>query len=85
MIVSNPTVYHQPLRWWYSLSDMRKKDIRKWGIYMEHQDTIPFPDELNHLDYTLRIIDTALTKAREDVLRIDQEYKTVIRHPICKF
>lgn len=52
---------------------------------MEHQDTIPFPDELNHLDYTLRIIDTALTKAREDVLRIDQEYKTVIRHPICKF
>ena len=47
---------------------------------MKHQDTIPFPDELNHLDYTLRIIDTALTKAREDVLRIDQEYRGAKRY-----
>ena len=47
---------------------------------MEHQDTIPFPDELKHLDYTLKIIDTALTKAGEDVLRLDQEYRDAKRY-----
>lgn len=26
MTVSNPTVYHQRLRWWYSLSEKREKD-----------------------------------------------------------
>lgn len=67
--------YHQRLRWWYSLSDKREKDIRKWGKFMENQDTIPFPDEVKHLNHTLKIIDTALTKAREDVLRLDREYR----------
>ena len=47
---------------------------------MKDQDTIPFPDELEHLNHTLKIIDTALTKAREDVLRLDQEYKEAKRY-----
>ncbi|MGE9940137.1 hypothetical protein ACQRBH_00920 [Bariatricus sp. SGI.161] len=47
---------------------------------MKHQDTIPFLDELKHLDHTLKIIDTALTKAREDVLRLDQEYRDAKRY-----
>lgn len=42
---------------------------------MKDQDTIPFPDELEHIDHTLKKIDTALTKTREDVLRLDQEYR----------
>lgn len=37
---------------------------------MKDQDTIPFPDELEHIDHTLKKIDTALTKTREDVLRL---------------
>lgn len=47
---------------------------------MKDQDTIPFPDELEHLDHTLKIIDTALTEAREDVLRLDQEYRDAKRY-----
>lgn len=42
---------------------------------MKNQELIPFPDELDHLAHTLKIIDTALEQAREDVLRLDQEYK----------
>lgn len=42
---------------------------------MKEQDTIPFPDELTHLNQTLQIIDTALIEAREDVLKLDQEYR----------
>ncbi|MDD6071513.1 MAG: AAA family ATPase, partial [Clostridiales bacterium] len=42
---------------------------------MKNQEAIPFPDELKHLNYTLKIIDTALKEAREDVLRLDQEYR----------
>ena len=30
---------------------------------MKNQDTIPFPDEREHLDHTLKIIDTALREA----------------------
>lgn len=47
---------------------------------MKNQDTIPFPDELKHLNHTLKIIDTALEEAREDVLRLDQEYKDKKRY-----
>ena len=47
---------------------------------MKDQDTIPFPDELKHLNHTLNIIDTALKEAREDVLRLDQEYKDAKRY-----
>lgn len=47
---------------------------------MKHQDTVPFPDELEHLDNTLKIIDNALTKAGEDVLRLDQEYRDAKRY-----
>ena len=47
---------------------------------MKNQDTIPFPDELNHLNHTLTIIDTALEEAREDVLRLDQEYRAAKRY-----
>ncbi len=42
---------------------------------MKNQDTIPFPDEIKHLNHTLKIIDTALEEAREDVLRLDREYR----------
>ncbi|MGN1171477.1 MAG: HelD family protein [Lachnospiraceae bacterium] len=42
---------------------------------MKNQDTIPFPDEREHLDCTLKIIDTALEEAGEDVRRLDQEYR----------
>ena len=47
---------------------------------MNNQDTIPFPDELKHLSHTLQIIDTALEEAREDVLRLDQEYRDAKRY-----
>ncbi|MCI7791633.1 MAG: hypothetical protein MR531_12840 [Lachnospiraceae bacterium] len=47
---------------------------------MKNQEMIPFPDELEHLDHTLKIIDTALTEAREDVLRLDQEYRDAKRY-----
>lgn len=47
---------------------------------MKDQDAIPFPEELKHLNHTLKIIDTALEKAREDVLRLDQEYKDAKRY-----
>ena len=47
---------------------------------MKHQDTVPFPDELEHLDHTLKIIDTALKKAGEDVLRLDQAYRDAKRY-----
>ena len=47
---------------------------------MKNQDTIPFPDELKHLNHTLKIIDTALTEARENVLRLDQEYRDAKRY-----
>lgn len=47
---------------------------------MNNQDTIPFPDELEHLDHTLKRIDTALTEAKEDVLRLDQEYRDAKRY-----
>lgn len=47
---------------------------------MKHQDTVPFPDELEHLDHTLKIIDTALKKAGEDVLRLDQVYRDAKRY-----
>ena len=47
---------------------------------MKNQDTIPFPDELKHLNHTLKIIDTALTEASEDVLRLDQEYRDAKRY-----
>ena len=42
---------------------------------MNNQDIIPFPDELEHLDHILKKIDAALTKAKEDVLWLDQEYR----------
>lgn len=42
---------------------------------MKDQDAIPFPDELKHLNHTLKIIDIDLEKARKDVLRLDQEYR----------
>lgn len=47
---------------------------------MKNQDTIPFPDELKHLNHTLKIIDKALKEAREDVLRLDQEYRDAKRY-----
>lgn len=47
---------------------------------MKNQDTIPFPDEVEHLNHTLKIIDTALEEAREDVLRLDQEYRDAKRY-----
>ena len=47
---------------------------------MKHQDTVPCPDELEHLDHTLKIIDTALKKAGEDVLRLDQAYRDAKRY-----
>lgn len=47
---------------------------------MKNQDTIPFPDELKHLNHTLQIIDTALTEAREEVLQLDQEYRDAKRY-----
>lgn len=46
---------------------------------MKNQSAVPFPDEIKHLDHTLKIISTALTKAKEDVLRLDQEYKDAKR------
>lgn len=49
---------------------------------MKNQDTIPFPDEVEHLTHTLKIIDTALEKAREDVLRLDQEYRDAKRYMV---
>lgn len=51
---------------------------------MKNQDTIPFPDELKHLNHTLKIIDTALTEAREDVLRLDQEYRDAKRYSVAE-
>lgn len=42
---------------------------------MKEQDMIPFPDELTHLNQTMQIIDTALIEAREDVLKLDREYR----------
>ena len=42
---------------------------------MKNQDTILFTDELKNLNHTLKIIDTALVEAKEDVLRLDQEYR----------
>lgn len=42
---------------------------------MKEQNAMPFPDELTHLNQTLQIIDTALIEAREDVLKLDQEYR----------
>lgn len=47
---------------------------------MKNQDTIPFPDELKHLNHTLKIIDTALAEAKEDVLRLDQEYRNAKKY-----
>ena len=47
---------------------------------MKNQEKILFPDELKHLNYTLKIIDTALKEAREDVLRLDQEYRDAKRY-----
>ena len=47
---------------------------------MKNQDTIPFPDERKHLNHILKIIDTALVEAREDVLRLDQEYRDAKRY-----
>lgn len=47
---------------------------------MKNQKTIPFPDELKHLDHILKIIDAELTKASEDVLRLDQEYRDAKRY-----
>ena len=49
---------------------------------MKNQDTIPFPDELEHLNHTLKIIDTALEEARENVLRLDQEYRDAKRYMV---
>lgn len=47
---------------------------------MKNQDTIPFPDELTHLDQILKKIDTEWKIAREDVLRLDQEYRDAKRY-----
>ena len=47
---------------------------------MINQDTIPFPDELEHLKHTLKIIDKALEAAGEDVLRLDREYREAKRY-----
>ena len=47
---------------------------------MKDQGAVPFPDELQHLNHTLKIIDTALEEAREDVLRLDQEYRDAKRY-----
>ena len=47
---------------------------------MKNQDTILFPDELKHLNHTLKIIDTALVEAKEDVLRLDQEYRNAKKY-----
>ncbi|MGN0484193.1 MAG: HelD family protein, partial [Lachnospiraceae bacterium] len=47
---------------------------------MSNQGTIPFPDEVEHFNRTLKIIDTALEEAREDVLRLDQEYRDAKRY-----
>ena len=37
-----------------------------------------FPDEERHLADTLRLLDRALTKAQEDVARLDREYKETV-------
>lgn len=47
---------------------------------MINQDTIPFPDEWAHLKHTLKIIDKALEAARDDVLRLDREYREAKRY-----
>lgn len=47
---------------------------------MKNQDTVPFPDELKHLNHTMQIIDTALTEAREEILQLDQEYRDAKRY-----
>ena len=60
---------------WVSLQVQIDVKMQESEGVMKNQNAIPFPEELEHLNCTLNTIDTALIKAKEDVIRLDQEYR----------